>query len=98
MNWETVEPAIEKACTDPFEYVLGLTTGEVFAFVLAHPREVNGEVWLQLEGFGEWNEDGVRYFAPGTYAWGKKPTAVLARGASVRYGQIAWVADCPGGS
>ena len=87
--------AIDKACEDPCSYALGLTTGEVFAFQVAHERK---DGWLHLEGFGAWNEDGVLYFPPGTYCPDVDGGVNLRRGVDIRRDKVLWVADFPDGS
>jgi hypothetical protein len=91
----SLELAIEKACEDACSYALGLVTGEVFAFHVAHER---GGMWLHLEGFGPWNEDGVLYYGPGQYTGREEDAVNLRRGVDVRRDQVVWVADYPGGS
>lgn len=83
---------IEKACSDPFDYALGLKNGTIFRFVSAH---LDGE-WLHLSGDSNIHEHNIPALV--NAAGQQEQRYNFERGVSVRLSEIAWIADAPMGS
>jgi pyruvate/2-oxoacid:ferredoxin oxidoreductase beta subunit len=76
-------PALLKACYDPFDYALQLSTGHVIRF---HEARIHGD-YVTLFGDGGPEDQGVAGLAHG-----------CPRGVDVRVDAIVWCADAPDGS
>ena len=74
----------DKMFCDPFDYAVGLRSGEV---LFVHEATIVGLGWVHLTVSG-WHADSDKGFHD----------LPLERGIDVRASEIAWVADAPFGS
>jgi len=74
----------DKMFCDPFDYAVGLRSGEV---LFVHEATIVGRGWVHLTVSG-WHTDADKGFHD----------LPLERGIDVRASEIAWVADAPFGS
>jgi hypothetical protein len=77
-------PSLIKASTDPFDYALGLRTGEVIRFHTC----VLGPEWVHIVTQDAYSPQPDRCALP----------YPMDRGVDVRLSDIAWCADAPEGS
>lgn len=75
--------ALTKACSDPFDYVIGLRDGNIIRFEAAEVQQ--NRKWVKLTGITE-----VKM----PEGW----DCQFPRGIDVRISDIVWVADAPAGS
>jgi hypothetical protein len=84
--------ALLKACAKPFDYALGLNTGQVLYFESATLSEDG--LWLHVKPHE--GEHGVAYTHPDSRVWPMRDVPYpFLRGLDVRVSAIIWIADGP---